>query len=156
MFSASSGQSLSSVAWPTHYRHPGPIMWLTSLHPSLGNGPAGCGGVGPSHGPCGSVVWEPSPLAAREGFLYALTTSSTGASTLKSFRELCRNLLSGFHWKCLFLQFPLKYSCTYRYIIVHEMHFGMLPRLEYLSVSNWLLAAGNYSDRINWQSYLSP
>lgn len=43
---------------------------------------------------------ENSPVAAREGFPSALANSSTGASSLKGFWELCSSLLAGFSWAC--------------------------------------------------------
>lgn len=78
-------------------------------------------------------------LGCQRGLHSALTTSSTGASTPKSFWELCRSLLSGFHGLFLFLQTPLKifmhiqvYNCPWN-------AFRMLPRLEHLPASKWLL-----------------
>lgn len=113
---------------------PGRVMWLTPLHPSLGNGPAGCGGAYPSHGALlGMSFKENSPLAAREGFPSALTNFSTGASSLKGFWELYTSLHGGFHS----LTFTSLNIHAYRCITVHEKHFGILPRLESSPVSKW-------------------
>lgn len=113
---------------------PGRVMWLTPLHPSLGNGPAGCGGADPSHTALlGMSFKENSPLAARHGFPSALTDSLKGAFSLKGFWELCRSLLAGFHWPT-FTSLNIQAN---RCVTLHEKHVGTLPRLESSLVSKW-------------------
>lgn len=72
----------------------GCIMWLATLRPSLGNGPAGCRGAYLSHGALlGMSFKEISPVAASEGFPSALANWG-----LLSKRPRCFFLLACFYF----------------------------------------------------------
>lgn len=119
-------------SWPHHV--------TPSLPPSLGNGPAGCWGVGPAPGALWECRLRAVSLGCQRGLSLRLNNLlDWGLRSKELLGALQENASSVVSIDSLSFTFyrPLlsKYSCIYRYIIVHEMHFGMLPRLEYLLVS---------------------